>query len=74
MKKTIVDVFENSVRNYANNTFLMEKVGSEWQNTTYKQVQNLVYRIGAGFQAIGVKKGDNMALLSEGRNLWVARA
>lgn len=50
----------------------MEKVGSEWQNTTYKQVQNLVYRIGAGFQAIGVKKGDNMALLSEGRNLWVA--
>lgn len=72
MKKTIVDVFENSVRNYANNTFLMEKVGSEWQNTTYKQVQNLVYRIGAGFQAIGVKKGDNMALLSEGRNLWVA--
>lgn len=72
MKKTIVDVFENSVRNYANNTFLMEKVGSEWQNTTYKQVQDLVYRIGAGFQAIGVKKGDNMALLSEGRNLWVA--
>lgn len=50
----------------------MEKVGSEWQNTTYKQVQDLVYRIGAGFQAIGVKKGDNMALLSEGRNLWVA--
>lgn len=71
MKKTIVDVFENSVRNYANNTFLMEKVGSEWQNTTYKQVQEMVYRMGAGLQALGVKKGDNMALLSEGRNLWI---
>lgn len=71
MKKTIVDVFENSVRNYPNNTFLMEKVGSEWQNTTYKQVQEMVYRMGAGLQALGVKKGDNMALLSEGRNLWI---
>ncbi len=49
----------------------MEKVGSEWQNTTYKQVQEMVYRMGAGLQALGVKKGDNMALLSEGRNLWI---
>lgn len=71
MKKTIVDVFEHSVQKYPNNTFLMEKVGSEWQNTTYKQVQEMVYRMGAGLQALGVKKGDNMALLSEGRNLWI---
>ena len=27
--------------------------------------------MGAGLQALGVKKGDTMALLSEGRNLWV---
>ena len=30
-----------------------------------------VYRLGAGLQALGVKKGDTMALLSEGRNMWV---
>lgn len=71
MKKTIVDVFENSVKKFPNNTFLMEKVGSEWQNSTYQQIQQQVYQLGAGFQAIGVEKGDNMALLSEGRNLWV---
>lgn len=72
MKKTIIDVFENSIRQYPNNTFLMEKVGNEWQNTSYKQMQEMVYRLGAGFQSLGVQKGDNMALLSEGRNLWVA--
>ncbi len=71
MKKTIIDVFENSVRCYAHNTFLMEKVGTEWQHTSYEQVQQMVYRLGAGLQSIGVKKGDNMALLSEGRNLWI---
>ena len=32
-KKTIVDVFEHSVKAYANNTFLMEKVGKTWVNT-----------------------------------------
>ena len=71
MKKTLVDLFEQSVKDYSNNTFLLEKAGKEFEPTTYAQVQELVYRLGAGLQALGVKKGDNMALLSEGRNLWV---
>ena len=49
----------------------MEKKGNVWENTTYSQIKEQVYQLGAGFQALGVKKGDNMALLSEGRNLWV---
>ena len=31
----------------------------------------MVYQLGAGLQQIGVSKGDCMALLSEGRNLWI---
>lgn len=71
MKKTLVDLFESSVQRYSNNTFLLEKTGKEFQPTTYAEVKQQVYRLGAGLQALGVKKGDNMALLSEGRNLWV---
>lgn len=71
MKKTLVDLFEDSVRKYPNNTFLLEKKGKEFAPTTYAQVKNEVYRLGAGLQALGVKKGDTMALLSEGRNLWI---
>lgn len=73
MKKTLVDLFEESVRLYPNNTFLLEKTDKKegFKPTIYKQVQEQVYRLGAGLQALGVKKGDNMALLSEGRNLWV---
>ena len=71
MKKTIVDLFEASVKQYPNNTFLLEKTNKEFEPTTYTQVKEQVYRIGAGLQALGVKKGDTMALLSEGRNLWV---
>ena len=71
MKKTIVDLFENSVKMYSNNTFLLEKKSKKFEPTTYKQTQELVYRMGAGLQALGVKKGDTMALLSEGRNMWI---
>lgn len=71
MKKTLVDLFEESVRNYPNNTFLLEKTGKVFEPTTYTQVKEKVYQLGAGLQALGVKKGDTMALLSEGRNMWV---
>ncbi len=71
MKKTIIDLFEASVKRYPNNTFLLEKTGNQFEPTTYKQVKEQVYRLGAGLQALGVNKGDNMALLSEGRNMWV---
>ncbi len=71
MKKTIIDLFENSVKLYLNNTFLLEKTGKEFEPTTYTQVKEQVYTLGAGLQALGVKKGDTMALLSEGRNMWV---
>ena len=71
MKKTLVDLFEESVRKYPNNTFLLEKTDKVFEPTTYAEVKDKVYQLGAGLQALGVKKGDNMALLSEGRNMWV---
>ncbi|MBE6301430.1 MAG: long-chain fatty acid--CoA ligase [Parabacteroides distasonis] len=70
MKKTIIDLFENSVKLYPNNPFLWEKT-TKFEPTTYKQVQEQVYQVAAGLMALGVKKGDNMALLSEGRNAWI---
>ena len=71
IKKTLVDLFEESVNKYSNNTFLLEKTGKEFTPTTYAEVKDQVYRLGAGLQALGVKKGDTMALLSEGRNMWI---
>lgn len=71
MKKTLVDLFEESVRLYPNNTFLLEKTDKKFEPTTYAEVKNKVYRLGAGLQALGVQKGDSMALLSEGRNAWI---
>jgi long-chain acyl-CoA synthetase len=71
MKKTLVDLFEWSVKQYPNNTFLLEKTKDKFEPATYSQVKEQVYTLGAGLVALGVKKGDHMALLSEGRNAWI---
>ncbi len=71
MKKTLVDLFEESVKNYPNNTFLLEKTSKKFEPTTYAEVQKQVHRLGAGLQVLGVKKGETMALLSEGCNYWI---
>ncbi|MEG1748482.1 MAG: AMP-binding protein [Tannerellaceae bacterium] len=71
MKNTIVDLFEGAVKQFPNNPFLWEKKTDKFLPTTYKEVKEQVYTLAAGLMATGVKKGDNMALLSEGRNTWI---
>ncbi|MDR1980023.1 MAG: AMP-binding protein [Tannerellaceae bacterium] len=71
MKKTIVDLFECSVKQYPGNTFLLEKTKERFEPATYAEVKEQVYTLGAGLGALGVKKGDHMALLSEGCNAWI---
>ncbi|MDR2810761.1 MAG: AMP-binding protein [Tannerellaceae bacterium] len=71
MKKTLVDLFEDAVAQYPCNTFLWEKTKYRFLPTSYSQTKDMVYELGAGLIALGVKKGDHMALLSEGRNAWI---
>ena len=68
---TIIDFVEKYVAKYSGNTFLWEKVGDEWTQTTYQQTKDQAYRIGAGLMAMGFQKGEKVSFLSEGRNLWV---
>ena len=68
---TIIQFVEKYTRQYAGNTFLWEKQGSEWVPTTFEQTRNEAYRVGAGLMALGVQKGEKISLLSEGRNYWV---
>jgi long-chain acyl-CoA synthetase len=71
MKNTLVDLFENAVNAFPENSFLFEKSDNKYIETTFTQTRDLVYRLGAGLKALGVQKGDHIALLSEGRNAWI---
>ena len=69
--KTIIDLFEESVQKFTNNTFLWEKKTDIFEPLTYAQTKKQVYRLAAGLINMGVNPGDKIALLSEGRNDWV---
>ncbi len=68
---TIIEFVEKYVDRFASNTFLWEKQDGKWESTTFAQTRSEAYRIGAGLMALGVQKGEKVALLSEGRNMWV---
>lgn len=68
---TIIDLFESSVAQYADNTYLHEKQGNTWIQTTYQETHDQVVVFGAGLLTLGLAYGDRVALLSEGRNTWI---
>ncbi len=68
---TLNSLFETCVAKYANNVFLLEKRNNKYKGATYKEIRELVHHFSAGLINLGIKKGDRIALLSEGRNKWV---
>lgn len=71
MRTTIIQLFRQSVANYATLPFLWEKTGKEFTPATYAAVDQQVNVLAAGLIALGVDPGDKLALLSEGRNAWI---
>ncbi|MEL7588631.1 MAG: AMP-binding protein [Prolixibacteraceae bacterium] len=69
--KTLIELFETSVKKYPENVFLWEKKIGAFQGTTYQEVHKQVLQFAAGLQAAGIKKGDRIGLIAEGRNQWL---
>lgn len=67
----LIQFTEYYTRKYSNLTFLREKVGDEWEKTSFEQTRISARILAACFMSIGVEKGDKMAMLSEGRRAWI---
>ena len=70
-KTTIIDFVEKYTHEYSELTFLREKVDGVWTETSFRETREEAHRIGAGLIQLGLKKGDKVSLLSQGRNLWI---
>ena len=70
---TIIDFVEKYVAKYSSNPFLWEKNldTGVWEPTTYEETLKKAKRVAAGLMALGVQKGEKVAYLSEGRDMWV---
>ncbi len=69
--KSLIQFFEESVEKHSNNVYLWEKPMDKYEGTTYGETRKQVYEFAAGLLSMGIKKGDRLCLISEGRNSWV---
>jgi long-chain acyl-CoA synthetase len=69
--KSLIQFFEESVERFSNNVYLWEKPNEKYEGTTYGETKRQVYEFAAGLMKLGIKQGDRLCLISEGRNSWV---
>ncbi len=69
--KSLIQFFEESVDKFSINVYLWEKPADRYEGTTYGETRKQVYEFAAGLLKLGIKKGDRLSLISEGRNSWV---
>lgn len=71
MQRTLPFLFEESVKKYSQNILMWEKTGDKFEGATYSAIRGQVHSFAAGLMHLGIKKGDRISLIAEGRNLWV---
>ena len=68
--ETLVDVFTGIARNHKRPDTLNYKRDGRWVSISSDELLARAKRIAAGLHAIGVRRGDRVALLSESRVEW----
>ncbi|MDX9725174.1 MAG: AMP-binding protein [Bacteroidales bacterium] len=69
--KSLIQFFEESADQFGSNVYMWEKTQDKYEGTTYDEIRKQVYEFAAGLICMGIKKGDRLSLISEGRNSWV---
>ncbi|MCQ2155660.1 MAG: AMP-binding protein [Bacteroidales bacterium] len=67
----MIDFVEKYASAYGQRTFLRGKSEGVWTETSYAATRDEGRILAAGFMALGLAKGEKVALISEGRNQWI---
>ena len=71
---TLVDVFENSMREYAARELFGTKTNGRWTWTTYAEFGAMVDKLRGGLASIGIERGDRVAIIANNRLEWAVAA
>jgi long-chain acyl-CoA synthetase len=69
--KTLIELFETSVEKFSDYPLMWEKIDGKYTSYSYRQIREEVYCFGAGLVSLGIKKGERIALMAEGRTDWL---
>lgn len=71
MEKTINHVFRNRTDQYRDRLAVEKKQNGQWNSASWNQYYERARATGLGLAALGIEKGDRVALLSENRLEWL---
>lgn len=66
----LVTMFFDRAGAKADEPFLWQKTGNDWQSTSWRNAANTAAAIAKGLASLGVENGDRVALVSESRPEW----
>lgn len=69
--KTIISLFEESTKLFPENNYVYQKENGQYKGYTYLEINKRVHTFAAGLMNLGLKPGDRVSLLSEGRLDWI---
>ena len=73
--ETLVELFEQAVARHAQHpAYGTRRSPRQWEWTTYAKLDELVARCRGGLAALGVGRGDRVAIITENRLEWVVAA
>jgi long-chain acyl-CoA synthetase len=72
--KNLVDMFEKSVKTHGSHDLFGTKRGGEWKWSTYAEIGEQVTALRGGLAALGIKKGDCVAVVANNREEWAVLA
>ena len=68
--KRTFDVLESGLKNFPLDVALASKVNGEWKSYSTKEYKEIVDKVSEGLLALGVKKGDKIATITNNRPEW----
>jgi long-chain acyl-CoA synthetase len=72
--ETLVDIYEHSVKTFADRPLFGTKEGGVWNWMTYREFARHTDEIRGGLAALGVKAGDRVAIIANNRYEWAVAA
>jgi long-chain acyl-CoA synthetase len=72
--ESLSDLLDQSVVRFGQRTLFLRKVGPRWLSTSYTEFAKIVSDLAAGLAALGVARGDRVAIISNNCVEWAAIA
>ncbi|MEN8138117.1 MAG: AMP-binding protein [Bacteroidota bacterium] len=68
---TILSRLYDAANLYRDKAYMLDKTDNGWEPSSYRQVNERAKNLSASLHSLGLEKGDNFAILSEGSSRWV---